>query len=83
MKTKTIAEMYDEYCDVRNGDFTWSYGTWVTTELQQHVEKLVEAAQRSLIKHQAYVGVCNDDKELTNAILPMLKEALKPFVSEE
>lgn len=42
-------------------------------------QSLVEAASRALVKLQAYVGVCAGDKELTQAIIPMLTAALREY----
>ncbi len=38
--------------------------------------ELYEALVRASIKLGAYVGVCKDDKELTNTVLPMIAAAL-------
>ena len=45
-------------------------------QLREQVTLLRYAATRAHIKLSAYVGVCTGDKELTNTIIPMLKEAL-------
>jgi len=48
-------------------------------QLADHIKREVmlrEAATRARRKLTAYVGVCTGDKELTNTIIPMLKEAL-------
>lgn len=57
-------------------------GPWVTRELRDCVlvadyDALREAAVRAERKLSAYVGVCSGDKELTNAVLPMLREQLR------
>ena len=45
-------------------------------QLRAQVKMLMDAATRARRKLSAYVGVCTGDKELTNTIIPMLKEAL-------
>lgn len=45
--------------------------------LKSENERLREVLERSLIKHKAYVGICEGDKELVTAIIPMIEEALK------
>ncbi len=45
-------------------------------ELLAVIEQMREALTRAQRKLTAYVGVCTGDKELTDTILPMLKEAL-------
>ena len=45
-------------------------------QLREQVKMLLDAATRAHRKLSAYVGVCTGDKELTNTIIPMLKEAL-------
>jgi chromosome segregation ATPase len=40
-------------------------------------DKLREALERAERKLTAYVGVCKDDKELTDAVLPMARAVLK------
>lgn len=37
---------------------------------------LLKALKRAETKLSAYVGVCKDDKELTHAILPMVRAAI-------
>lgn len=37
---------------------------------------LIEAIRRAEMKLSAYVGVCKDDKELVNTVLPMLRDIL-------
>lgn len=39
--------------------------------------ELAKAAERAERKLAAYVGVCKGDKELTDAVLPMLRTALR------
>lgn len=46
------------------------------------VEALREALIRAERKLTAYVGVCNGDKELTDAVLPMCREALARLSSK-
>lgn len=48
----------------------------IRTALEQN-QKMREAIERSLIKHKAYVGICEGDKELNQAIIPMLEQTLK------
>lgn len=40
-------------------------------------DRMRAALSRSELKLRAYVGVCRDDKELTEELLPMIREALK------
>ena len=42
----------------------------------QYPPELVEALRRAEMKLTAYVGVCKGDKELTEAVLPMVRKAL-------
>lgn len=42
----------------------------------QYPVELVEALRRAEMKLTAYVGVCSGDKELTEAVLPMVRKAL-------
>ena len=37
---------------------------------------MLEALRRAEMKLSAYVGVCKDDKELTNTVLPMVTAAI-------
>lgn len=45
--------------------------------------ELYRALLRAGRKLEAYVGVCNGDKELTDSIIPMVNEALKKARGEE
>lgn len=44
--------------------------------LRRENQRLREALTRAERKLNAYVGVCKDDKELTNTVLPMARAAL-------
>ena len=46
------------------------------------IDKLVEALERSERKLTAYIEVCRGDKELTQTVLPMAREALRVVKNE-
>ena len=45
--------------------------------------RLRAALERAWTKLLAYVGVCKDDKELTSAVIPMIRAALKETSHDE
>lgn len=49
---------------------------WALAQVCGATAALIEASRRAECKLSAYVGVCRGDKELTDAILPMLRDAL-------
>ncbi len=70
------------------GDIARSFGSnryWMTDEIdvtddaRECAAKAVAALIRAERKLSAYVGVCKDDKELTDTVLPMVREALGPL----
>ncbi len=46
------------------------------TRLEKAAPAMLEALRRAEQKLAAYVGVCADDKELTQAVLPMVRAAI-------
>jgi hypothetical protein len=50
---------------------------WAEHRAKSRIAVLTEALTRSERKLSAYVGVCKDDKELTEAVLPLARAALK------
>ncbi len=47
------------------------------------LEQMKQALERAERKLSAYVGVCAGDKELTDAVLPMVRQAIKEVKSQE
>jgi hypothetical protein len=47
------------------------------------IEVLKQALERAERKLSAYVGVCTGDKELTDAVLPMVRQAIAELESQE
>ena len=52
-------------------------------DLKAENERLRAVLERSITKHKAYVGICNGDKELVDAIIPMIEKALKCGADEK
>lgn len=77
MKTKTIAEMYDEWCE-QNGSYKNHYPRvreFMEIELQQRVNDLVEAA--SYIEKNVILAIELDEED--RAMIDKFEQALKPF----
>ncbi len=50
--------------------------------LQEERDELLEALIRAEHKLQAYVGICDGDKELTDAVLPMSRAAIAKAIGK-
>jgi len=53
--------------------------TDIHTRALEVMDKMAEALKRSEIKHKAYIGICDGDKELNEAIIPVIREALEEY----
>lgn len=77
--TTRLAIEADACRDMRRPDEAALYEA-ARKEIRRYRSELAalrEAAERAERKLSAYVGVCSGDKELTDAVLPMLRRLLE------
>ncbi len=69
-------KLHDKGVRPPHGDFGYAKEVTERDRLQLLCSTLLSALQRAEHKLAAYVGVCSDDTELVNTVIPMARDAI-------